>query len=125
MNLNSILKPEQSVASGIATVALVWGTYNMSVGSVSQAHASSPNHPSLESSRKKAGATALTLVSALGLITRDGNIIVLGFSSIIAMEIWYRHAIMADPQTGVMVPPIADPYSPAGTVIPFTGEMSA
>ena len=125
MNLKSVLKPDQSVVAGIATVGVVYGIYSASVGSVSQAHASTPNHPSLESSRKKAGYTALALVSALGLITKDGNIVVLGYATIGAMEVWYRHAIMADPATGSMVPPVADPYSPAGNVVPFSAEMAS
>lgn len=124
MKLTSVLKPEQSVVAGIAVVGVVYGVYNASVGSVSQAHASSPNHPSLESSRKKASYTALAIVASLGLITRDGNIFILGTGTIVAMELWYRHAIMADPTTGAMVHPHADPYSPAGSVIPFAGEMA-
>lgn len=126
MKLTSVLKPEQSVVAGIAVIGVVFGIYNASIGSASQAHASSPNHPSLENSRKKAGYTALAAVGALGLITRDGNVTVLGFGTIAAMELWYRQSIMADPTTGKMVNPhTGSPYSPAGNVVQFAGEMAS
>jgi hypothetical protein len=109
----SILKPEGSIISGIAVAGSVWAIYNMGVGPVSSAHASDPNHGSLESSRKKAGYTAFIFVSAITLITRDANVGLLGYASIVAMEIQYRHAIMANPLTGLMTPPSESAYTPA------------
>lgn len=110
----SILKPEGSIVSGIAVAGSVWAIYNMNVGPVSTAHASDPNHGSLESSRKKAGYTSFIFVAGVTLITRDANVGLLGFASIVAMELEYRHAIMANPATGQMVPPAGSSYTPAG-----------
>jgi hypothetical protein len=110
----SILKPEGSIVSGIAVAGSVWAIYNMNVGPVSQAHASDANHPANESSRKKAGYTSFIFVSAITLITRDANVGLLGFASIVAMEVNYRHAIMAHPVTGMMVPPAGSDYVPGG-----------
>lgn len=109
----SILKPEGSVVSGVATAGAVWAIYNMNVGAVSQAHASDPNHISNESSRKKAGYISFMFVSAITLITRDANVGMLGYASIVAMELNYRHAIMASPLTGKIVPPAGTGYTPA------------
>jgi hypothetical protein len=120
MNIKSILKPEGSTMAGIATVAGVYGIYQLNVGNVSSAQASDANHPALSSSRKKAGYTALVLVSALSLITRDGNVAILGYGTIIAMELSYRHAIMAHPETGILQPPTQAAYAPAENVIPMT-----
>lgn len=114
MTFKSVLKPEGSLIGGIAVVGSVYGVYQLNVGSVSQAHASPDNHPALESSRKKAGYTALVLVAGLTLLSRDANIGILGGATIIAMEMSYRHAIMAHPETGEMVPPAASQnYQPA------------
>lgn len=110
----SILKPEGSIVSGIAVAGSVWAIYNMNVGPVSTAHASDANHGSLESSRKKAGYIAFAFVGGITLITRDANVGLLGFASIVAMELQYRHAIMANPVTGQMVPPAGSSYTPAG-----------
>jgi hypothetical protein len=109
----SILRPEGSIVSGIAVAGAVWAIYNMNVGNVSTAHASDPNHISNESSRKKAGYSAFIFVAGVTLITRDANVGLLGFASIVAMEINYRTAIMANPVNGQMVPPAGSSYQPA------------
>lgn len=120
MTLKSILKPDASTMAGIATVASVYGVYQLNVGSVSQAHATDSNHPALEASRRKAGLTSLVFVAGLFLITKDANIAILGGGTIIAMELSYRHGIMADPQSGRMQNPNpATAYEPAENVIPF------
>lgn len=113
MNFRSILKPEGSVVAGLSVVGLVYATYQLDVGSVSSAYATDANHPALESSRRKAGYTAFLAVAGLTLITKDANVGILGFSSIVAMELHYRHAIMASPVTGRIVPPNPGQYQPA------------
>lgn len=110
MTIRSILKPEGSVTAAIATAGTVYAVYASQVGPVSQAHAADPNHKSLESSRKKAGYISFILVSALSLITKDGNVATLGYASIVAMEVAYRQGIMADPNTGTIVAPTATDY---------------
>lgn len=125
MKLKSVLSPEGSIVSGIAVAGSVYAIYNLDVGPVSMAAASSANHPTLESSRKKAGYTSFVLVSALTILTRDANVGILGFASIIAMESHYRHAIMADPVTGRMQPPSETDYTPAENVVPLNLQGQA
>lgn len=124
----SVLKPEGSVVAALATAGTVFAVYQLDVGNVSNAAASDANHPALESSRKKAGYTSFILVAALTLITRDGNVGILGFASIVAMEVHYKHAIMASPATGRIQAPSPQAYQPAQdeNVIPFdhTGTES-
>jgi hypothetical protein len=110
----SILKPEGSIVSGIAVAGGVWAIYNMNLGPASTAQASDANHSALESSRKKAGYMAFLFTAGITLVTRDANVGLLGFGSIVAMELNYRHAIMADPITGIMQPPAGSSYQPAG-----------
>lgn len=121
----SVLKPEGSIVSGIAVAGTVYALYNMEVGSVSQVHMTDANHPALETSRKKAGYTAFILVSALTLLTRDGNVGVLGYGSIIAMEVAYRHGIMVDPVSGIMQSVSPDKYMPAENVVPMPVQGQA
>lgn len=119
----SILKPEGSVIAGIAVVGVVYGLYQINTGTVSECHATDPNHPALESSRKKAGLQSLVLISGLTLITRDGNLGILGAGTIIAMELAYRHGIMAAPNSRTMVNPGgAAAYEPAENVTPFYAQ---
>lgn len=110
----SYLKPENSIIAGVAVMGGVFAVYQLNVGSISQVQMTDANHPAVETSRKKAGYTAFLMVAGIGLISRDANIIILGSATIIAMELNYRHAIMAHPQSGIMQPPTASVYDPAG-----------
>jgi hypothetical protein len=125
MAFKSILKPEGSIVAGMATVGAVYSIYQLNVGPVSQAAATDSNHPALETSRKKAGYTALLLVGALTLLTKDANVGTLGAGTIVAMEISYRHAIMANPQTQKMQPPGTSDFQPAQNVIPISAQGQA
>lgn len=116
MAWKSMLKPEGSIVAGVAVMGAVYATYQMNMGSLSQAQASDSNHPVLESSRKKAGYTSLILVAGIGLVAKDANIIILGSATIVALELMARHSIMSDPQTGVMQPPTSATYEPAQNV---------
>lgn len=112
MNFKSVLKPEGSVMAGAATVGLVYGIYQLNIGPTSMAQTTDANHPALETCRKKAGYTALVMVAGLTLLTRDANVGILGSGTIIAMELSYRHAIMAHPVSGDMIPPGHSAYEP-------------
>jgi hypothetical protein len=123
MAWKSILKPENSVVAGVATVGIVYGIYQLNLGNTATVQATDANHPVLEASRKKAGFSALVLVAALTLITRDANVGILGGGTIIAMELTYRHGIMAHPETGKMVNPNPETsYAPAENVIPMYAQ---
>lgn len=120
MTFKSVLKPDASTMASLATAGTVFAVYQLNVGSVSEASATDANHPVLASSRKKAGYTALALVSVLTLITKDANIGILGAGSIIAMELAYRHGIMSNPQSMQMQNPNPNTaYEPAENVVQF------
>lgn len=112
MKFKSLLKPETSAGASVATIGLVYGIYQLNIGSAAQAQATDANHPVNEMSRKKAGYTALVGVTGLTLLTRDANVGIAGALTIIAMELTYRHAIMAHPISGKMVPPDHSAYQP-------------
>ena len=119
MTFKSVLKPEGSLILGMTTAAVVYSIYQLDVGPVSMAQATDANHPLLESSRKKAGYTALVMVGGLALLAKDPNMIILGGAAIIAIEAHYRHAIMVQPDTGRMVAPTASSYRPAQDTVPL------
>lgn len=120
MTWKSILKPEASVTAGIASVVGVYGVYQLNMGPVALTQATDANHPAMVTSRKKAGYMALAFVAGLVLVTKDANIGILGGATIIAMEIAYRHGIMADPMSGQLQNPNPNAaYEPAENVIPF------
>lgn len=120
MSFRSILKPSESTLTGLAEIGVVYSIYNLNIGSTAQAQATDANHPALESCRKKAGYASLALVAGLFLITKDVNSFILGCGTIIAMELTYRHGIMADPVSGIMQNPNPNAaYEPAQNVVAF------
>ncbi len=120
MTYKAILKPDASTVASLATAGSVFAVYQLNVGSVSECAATDANHPVLASSRKKAGYMALALVASLTLITKDANIGIVGCGSIIAMEVAYRHGIMANPQSLTMQNPNPETaYQDAENVVPF------
>lgn len=127
MAFKSMLTPEGSITMGLATVGVVYGLYQLDVGPVSMAQATpvgTSEGTALKASRKKAGYTALVAVAGIALIARDPNIVILGGATIIAMEAHYRHAIMADHETGQIVAPPDQAYQPAENVVPIAQQGS-
>lgn len=118
MGFKSVLKPEDSIVAGIAVAALVVGVYQGGLGPVAGVQATDANHPALETSRKKSGYTALIAVAGVSLLARDPNIAILGGATIIAMELHYRHAIMTDPGSGMIVTPGPQDYAAATSSAP-------
>ena len=114
MTFKSILKPENSIVAGLATIALVAGVYQLDVGPVSQVHASDAGHGANTAGIKKAGYTSLILVAGVSLLARDPNIVILGGAAIIAFHAHYRHANLVNPQTNLMEPLGPDAYQNAG-----------
>ena len=110
----SVLKPENSIGAGLATIAIVAGIYQLDVGSVSQVHASDAYHGANTAGIKKAGYTSLITVAGISLLARDPNIVILGGAAIIAFHAHYRHAHAVNPGTNMVESPGASAYTPAG-----------
>lgn len=108
-----VLKPENSIVAGLAVVGLVYADYSLHLGNMAQVQKTGPNDADVESSRKKAGWSALVLVSGVALLARDPNIFILGSAAIIAMEASARHAIMTNSDTGQIELPGPSAYAPA------------
>lgn len=121
----SYLKPENSIIAGVAVMGAVYAIYQLNIGSSVQVQMTDANHPAAETARKKSGYTAAVMVAGIGLIAKDANIIILGSATIIAMELNYRHSIMAHPETGVMQPPGESTYAPAGAAVSSMYEQEA
>jgi len=118
MAFKSVLKPEGSLILGAALAGMVYSVYQLQLGPSTNVMASDANHPVLETSRRKAGYTSLVMVGALAVLAKDPNMVILGGGAIVAMELQYRHAIMAHPDTGKIVPPAPTAYQPAQDTVP-------
>jgi hypothetical protein len=122
MDLKPRLSGENSIIASLATVGLVVGVYQSTIGPVSDVHATEPNDVNLAASVRKAGWLSLAFVSAMTLLAKDPNILILGGAAIIVEELCYRHALMVHPGTGqIAITPAA--YMPAG--MPGAGTVAA
>jgi hypothetical protein len=116
------LSGENSIIASLATVGLVIGVYQTTVGPISDVHATEPHDINLTKSMRKAGWLAFATVAAIGLLAKDMNIIILGGATIIVEELGYRHALMSNPATG-QIQSTPSAYLPAGA--PGSGTLAA
>jgi hypothetical protein len=115
MATGSVLKPEGSMIAGLAVVGLVIANYNLQNGSASSVALSPANDATLTTTNKKAGWTAIVMVSGVALLARDANVFILGMAAVIAMHSSYLHSIATSPSVNAIVsgPETAGAYVPA------------
>lgn len=99
----SILKPDGSVAIGIATGVVVYAVYDRSLPDVATIHATDAGDINVEASRKKAAWASAGVLSAITLLTKDVNVLVLGAVILFALDMHTRHANASNPVTGQLV----------------------
>lgn len=103
MEFKSILKPDGSIALGIATAVTVYAIYDRSLPDAATMHATDPNDINIEAGRKKATLTAAALLGTITLLTKDVNIFILGGVTLFALDFHARHANASNPVTGALV----------------------
>jgi hypothetical protein len=101
--LTSILKPDGSVAIGIATMIAVYAIYDRSLPDAATMHATDANDINIEAGRKKATVTAAGVLSVITLLTKDVNVFVLGGVTLFALDMHARHANASNADTGALV----------------------
>lgn len=117
------LKPEVSLAIGVATAGMVYGAYTFSLPNTATMHATQAQDINIEAARKKAAWTGVTVVSIVSLMTKDKTILVLGGVMLIALDWHARHANAVSPTTGRVVEnngyqPAQSETSPAEAPVP-------
>lgn len=122
MDLKPRLSGENSIIASLATVGLVIGIYQASIGPVSDVHATQPQDINFTAATRKAGWSALAAVFAVGLLAKDMNIVILGGAAVIAEELCYRHALMTSPGTGLIA---VTPQSYQSAAAPGSGALAA
>lgn len=103
MPFKSILEPQGSVVSGIATIILVAVIYDRELPDTATIHATDPGDVNIDKARKKATWTAAAVVSGITLLTKDVNIFVLGAVTLFALDMHARHANASNNVTGDLV----------------------
>ena len=103
MALTSILKPDGSIAMGIATGVLIYAIYDRSLPSSAVMGATDANDINIEAGRKKATLASAGVLSAITLLTKDVNVFILGAVVLFAFDMHARHANATNPVTGALV----------------------
>lgn len=124
MDFKPRLSGENSIITSLATVALVVGVYQSTVGPVADVHATEPRDVNLTAATRKAGWVALTAVTGVALLAKDMNIAILGGAAVVAEELCYRHALLVNPGTGkIAVTPAS--YQPASGPVDASAQYAA
>lgn len=105
MPITSILKPDGSVALGLATGILVYAVYDRSLPPTAVIHATDAQDMNVDAARKKAAWASAGVVSIVTLLTKDVNILILGGAVLFALDFHTRHANASNPETGDLVSP--------------------
>jgi len=105
----SLLKPDGSVAMGIATAALVVFIFKSQLPDNGVVHMTPPNDMNIDKARKKATWTSIGVLSAITLLTRDVNVYVLGGVVTAALDFNARHANASHQVTGQLVSGTEEP----------------
>jgi hypothetical protein len=99
----SILKPDGSIALGIATGIFVYVIWDRSLPDAATMHATQPYDINIEAGRKKAVYTSAAALAAVTLLTKDVNVFILGGVVLFALDFHARHASVTHPATGDLV----------------------
>jgi hypothetical protein len=118
MDIRPILKPEDSVVAGIATIAVVYALYSTHVGTATEVGMSPANTGQIDGNIKTCGLTAVAAVSGISLIARDPNIFILGMAAVVVLHAHYRHQAATNPESGMLENPGPAAYQPAENTTP-------
>lgn len=94
------LKPEMSVAAGLATATLVYSIYNRGLPSAADIRTLEQHNADVDAIRKQNTWIAAGVVGAISLISKDPTIFVVGGAMVIALDWSTRHADAVNPITG-------------------------
>ena len=103
MAFTSILKPDGSIALGLATGIMVYAIYDKTLPDTATIHATNAGDINVEASRKKAVWASAGVLSAVTLLTKDINVFILGAVVLFALDMHTRHANASNPVTGALV----------------------
>lgn len=100
------LKPEHSLGASLAVMAVDFGIFQLHMPTASDIKSSPPHNSAIDSSRKAATFTSVSVCAALSLLAKDPNIFIFGAGFAVALDWYYRHANAVHPGTGqVTMPP--------------------
>jgi hypothetical protein len=108
------LKPELSFGASLAVIAIDYGVYQLHMPTVTDVKAASPHNSTVDSGRKGAAWTAISICAALSILSRDPNFFIFGAGFAVILDWYYRHANSVAPATGQVTLPPPGGMQPGG-----------
>lgn len=93
-------KPEVSLGLGLATGAVVYGTYQHFVPNQADVRVGKPGDETLEKARKQAAWFSAAIVGGISLIAKDPTIFIIGGSMVVALDWATRSNNWTNPLSG-------------------------
>lgn len=119
------LKLEASVVAGLATGALVYGTYQMALPNTADIRSLESQNVDITGAEKTAEWTAAAIVAGVSLIARDPTIFVIGGTIMVAVAWMNRHANAITPVLQSVIPSqtprVAQSEAPGMYAVPSSG----
>lgn len=100
----SLLKPDASIGTGLATAALVIAVYSRALPASVDVRVGAPQDLDVDSARKQAAWTSAGVVAAVSLIAQDATVFTLGGLMVIGMDWWTRHSNLNNPAVSQYLP---------------------
>ena len=108
------LDRKTSVGVGLATMALVWGTYSQVTPKVVDLRVGRAGDHDAAAAEKVARWTAGGLVVVISVLSKDATVFIMGGTAVIAFSWMHRHANLVNPETGMASVPSSRELMHAG-----------
>lgn len=99
-----MLKPEASLTIGLATGAIVYGTFQTMLPRVADTRTVAENNGDIAAAEKSATWTSAAIVAGISLIAKDPTVFIIGGAITVAMAWFYKHGNAVVPEFGMAVP---------------------
>lgn len=93
------LKPDVSLAVGLATGTVVYGIFQNATPSIADIRSLKPGNRDVQASERGATWTAAAVVAGISLLAKDPTVFIIGGAMTIVMAWTHRHADMVDTVT--------------------------
>jgi hypothetical protein len=97
---------EASIGIGLATGAVAFQVYNMSLPPVTDVRAAEPENQDVSASERTATWISAGIVTGVALLTGDATVFIIGGTVVIALSWLYRHADQVSPLSGMASLPV-------------------
>lgn len=98
-------RPEVSLGLALATIAVTGAVFTHALPPHADMASAPSDNVDLDAARKKATWLSAGVVGAISLLAKDPMIFIVGGTAVVVMDMYARHSIAVDPNTGKLPAP--------------------